>query len=630
MNVTVSAHGDPDGSSTQSSVMALQRSGRGKLLALGGVLLVAAGLGAYLLLASSSSRGAADIANRVLIVGPESVDLGPWLDKHGFATDQRSFASAVTAGQDLDPTLDGIEAVAAFADEQGFGFLAIHPPELYELGTMGSGGASVPPGATVAVMPIGDLAKKAEVTYGVPSAAVAHPAPFGQQVGLMLALFKQPRLAAIADGDVDASDLGAMADLRSDDAVEKSNRIIAGQSAFDKLSLSWEAATQVAAPPLPMIPLGRAFEKVDAYPLADGGILALTTEPGWESHDGYRAELGDEQRRYARYLKPGDVADSGGSLAKAGSACGPVDVTDVHAIHVSGSGDSLALQRNLELADVSAWSVQIIKHDSDIVGCPFAAVGYPLKARQMYDLGPPHPSGAMLMVSDRLRFGFKGGERSWNYPLIGPDGGAAAWVDGTLVAYAGNSRYDETTRHGLAFMSALTENRLEAFFPLHVLLPEQDTDTMTIEHITPVSAERLLLVVGDRRTEESSVVEVTFREPIRSRLVAVDHREDMPPQLKLVMATSSRGLKTRVVLDKVPALDGGTFGAQGSVLAYASHGQAFMLNLDGNAAKPKALSPADFGARDVRIAPSGKFVIFHHDVTVDETTIRTASIVTLP
>ncbi|MEM6989418.1 MAG: hypothetical protein AAF721_02935 [Myxococcota bacterium] len=613
----------------ESSVLALERSGRGKVIALAGIAVVAAAAGAYFLLAPSSSRGAEDKPNRVLIVGPDSSDLAGWLHDQGFSAEQKTYASAVSAGQDVDPTLDGVQAAVAFADEQGFGFVAFHPPEIYKLGTLGAGGDTVPKGATMAVVPIGDLAKDARVTYGVPSSAVEHIAPQGQQVGLMLGLFEQPQLASIVEGDVGSGDLDVLADLRSKDAPANYKRLVTGQKGFDNLALGWEAARDAVETPRPMIPLAAPYQRVDAYPLADGGILALTTEPGWQTQNGYRAELGDDRVRFARYVKPGEITDGGPSLATAGKPCGPVDVTDIHAMQVSSSGDSLALQRNIEVGGASGWSVQVIKHDPEIVGCPFAAVGYALKARQMHTLGPPHPSGAMLMVTDRLRFGFKGRERSWNYPVIGPDGGAAAWIDGTLVAYAGNSRYEESTNHGLAFMSALTENRLEVFFPLRVLLPGQDTEPLFIEHIQPAAEDRLLLVIGDRSSGASSVVEVTFTKPIRSRLVTVDHQKDPSGELAKVMVKSGAGTKTRVVLERVPTLDNGTFGADGSLLAYSADGQALLLRLDGKGSEPEPLSPPDFGAEDVRLAPSGAFAIVHRDLMVEETVIRTASVVAL-
>ncbi len=615
----------------QSTVMALERSGRGKKLALAGVAVAAAGVGAFLLLAPSSSRGAADEPNRVLVVGPDNSDLAGWLHEQGFSAEQKAYASAVSSGQDVDPTLDGVAAAIAFADEHGFGFVAFHPPEIYEFSGLGEGGDAVPEGATMAIVPVGDVAKKdPKVTYGVPSPAVKHITPQDQQVGLMLGLFAQPMLSSIVEGEVDSGDLAVLASLRSKDAPANYKRLVTGQKGFDNLALGWEAARDAAELPKPMLPLGAAYQRIDAYPLADGGILALTTEPGWQTENGYRAELGDDRLRFARYIKPGDVTDSGGSLATAGKPCGPVDVTDIHAIQVSGSGDSLVLQRNIEVGSASGWSVQVIKHDPEVVGCPFAAVGYALKGRQMQELGPPHPSGAMLMATDRLRFGFKGRERSWNYPVIGPDGGAAAWIDGTLVAYAGNSRFQETTKPGLAFMTALTENRLEIFFPLSVLLPGQDTEQLTIEHIEPVSEERMLLVIGDRSDGSSFVAEVTFTKPIRSRLVLVDHQKDRSGELAKIMMKSAAGVKTRVVLERVPVIDNGSFGADGSMLAYTANGQALLLRLgsDGGS-EPELLSPPDFDASDVRLAPDGSFAIVHRDLTIDETTIRTASVVAL-
>lgn len=416
-----------------STVAALQSSGRGKIAALSVLLVLFLSSGAYFLLSGLSSRGEPDEADQVLIVGPEAHDLAGWLNGRGFGARQMSYAAAVSAGQELEPGLEGLAAIAVFADEHGYGYLAIHPPEIHDFDAMASGEeVQVPAGATVAVVAIGDQAEPPHVTFGVPSLAVAHEPPAAQQVGLFLGLFEQPALARIQREEIDSSELDAYNDFGEQDTLNRYRTLVEAQRKFDKIATAWNDGAPVEAPPLPTAALGGPFEKIDAYPLANGGILSLVGQPGWHTEDGYRAQLAETEERVARYLTPGDVeAGKGGGLEAAGKPCGPTDATGIHAIRVADRGDSLALQRFISDggdAVSGSWAVQFIKFDQSLAGCPFAIVGYPLQSRQMYELGPPHPAGAMLMVSDRLRFGFNARERSWNYPILSPDGGAAAWV----------------------------------------------------------------------------------------------------------------------------------------------------------------------------------------------------------
>lgn len=607
-------------------VVALQRSGRGKLVALAVLAIGALGAGAYFALGGSGSVGAADLPDKVLIVGPEGLELEEWLHDRGFSARQMSFASAVSAGQELDPNLDDLLAAARFADQNGYGYLAVHPADLHEYDAFGKGEEIArPDGATVAVISIGDLADPSTVTFGVPSRAVEHERPAAQQVGLFLALFEQPHLGRILREEVSPADMNAYNAFGEKDTLGRYQRLLEAQRKFDKYEAQWEVGAELPPTPVPTSPLGGPFEEVDAYPLATGGILALGSRPTWRSKNGFFAEM-EQSERVARYLSPKDVhAGKGGSLAGVGEPCGPVDASGIHQLRVSDTGDALALRREIpDGGDTSHWAVQFLEHDPKAGACPFALVGYPLQSRQVYELGPPHPVGAMLMVSDRVRFGFKGRERSWNYPLIGPDGGAAAWVDGTLVAYAGSSRYDESDNHGLAFLSALTEERLEFFVPLSALLPEQDIEPLWIEHIRPLSPDRFLLVLGDRRALSRSLIEVEFTRPVRSRLVSVDHTGDLPAQFQRVKTTSNAGISTRVLVESMPEFDNATFDQAGTMLAYAHAGGAFVLALD--SAEPRPLTPPENRVRDVRISPDGTFVLYHREVQAADTTVRTAHV----
>jgi hypothetical protein len=616
-----------------SLAASLGRSGRGKLIGLAAIVAVAGGAGLYLTFGSSGSRGETDRPDAVLVVGPESFDLAPWLNGRGFRASQMSYAAAVAAGQGLDPSSEGLAAAAVYADQHGYGYLAVHPPDIHTY--EGWATPAMPEAATMAVLSIGDLAKPATVTFGAPASTVEHEPPLAQQVGLFLALFEQPALAQILAEEVGAADMDAYNALGEKDALNRYKRLQESQRKFETIDSAWEEAASIVDPPMPTAAIGRPFEQIDAYPLADGGIVSLASIARWQTKDGNIATLVEDAERVVRHVSAADVRSAKGEAKlTGGEPCGPLDTTGVDAIRVNEVGDAMALRRHIADGTTSSgaqaghWAVQFSAYGPGQRGCPFALVGHPLQSRQRHELGPPHPSGAMLMVSERVRFGFNGRERSWNYPMLGPDGGAAAWIDGTLVAYAGSSKYQEADNHGLAFMTTLTENRLEAFVPMQTLLPNQDVEPLEIEHIDARSADRFLLVVANRRDLSRFLLEVAFTRPVRSLLIPIDHNGDLPRQLDRATIRARTGIDTRVVINTLPDFDDGTLDASGRKLAYAHEGRALLLDLD-TPGVPRPLTPANHEVSQVRIAPSGEFAIVHRTLEVSATEIRTAYLVWL-
>jgi hypothetical protein len=618
-----------------STIHALEGSGStGKIVALGGIVVVALGAAAWFGLGLGGSRGAPDKPHTLLIVGPEQGDLVAWINDRGFAAEQLEYSAAVDSGRAIEPELDDLEAIVALADEKGAGYVAIHPPELHDFSVFG-GPAQAPEGATMAIVSVGDIADESRVTFGIPSRAVEHVPPSGVRVGLLVGLFEQPYLKRIADGELEVDDLEVMQALQDKDTVRRYQDLAHAQREFEATAAAWEQAAALKDSPKPTSSLGGAFEGVDGYPLANGGIVALVASPRWLTEDGMRSRLEERTDRIARYIPPDLVKRTrdGSFEPGAGQACGPLDADEVRQLRVNDSGNALALQRFVpdsniegEPSTTGSWVIQFVKL-GDLPQCPFAITGYPIASRQMYELGAVDPSGAMLMPSDRMRFGLKGSERSWNYPVLAPDGSAAAWVDSTLAVFAGSPVYEDSDAQGLAFMSSLTENRLEAFFPMSSLLPDRDADTLQIVHVQVVDPQTYALVVADRSALSKFLVEVTFDASVRKKLHTVDHTGDMPKQLKKLTYGPGNGVKARVIADPMPDFESASFDAKAQRLAYVHDGKAWIMDLRQPGAQAIPISSAGDVATHVRLSPDGRFAIYHRVVSVADQQVPTANVV---
>ena len=167
-----------------STIRALDGGGKGKLVALGVIIVLALAAAAWFLLGLGGSRGAPDKAHTLLIVGPEQGDLVAWINDRGFSAEQLTYTAAVDAGKQVAPELEDLEAIVALADEKGAGYVAIHPADLHDYSAFG-GPASAPDGAMIAIVSVGDIAEEPRVTFGIPSRAVEHVPPSGLRVGLL-------------------------------------------------------------------------------------------------------------------------------------------------------------------------------------------------------------------------------------------------------------------------------------------------------------------------------------------------------------------------------------------------------------------------------------------------------------
>jgi hypothetical protein len=193
--------------------------------------------------------------------------------------------------------------------------------------------------------------------------------------------------------------------------------------------------------------------------------------------------------------------------------------------------------------------------------------------------------------------------------------------------FAGSPVYEDSDAQGLAFMSSLTENRLEAFFPTSSLLPDRDADVLQIVHVQVVDPQKYAIVVADRNALSKFLVEVTFEASVRKKLVTVDHTGDMPKQLEKLTYGPGNGVKARVIADPMPDFESASFDAKAERLAYVHDSKAWIMDLRQPGAQPIAISSAGDVATHVRLSPDGKFAIYHRVVSVADQQVPTANVV---
>ncbi|PRQ03451.1 hypothetical protein ENSA5_15770 [Enhygromyxa salina] len=279
------------------------------------------------------SKGQPEDPARVLIVGP-TPELADFLEREGFDVDQLSVGEAIGEGQSFDTSLDELAAIVEYADQRGFGYVALNMAhgEQYDFSTVGYEAEAPPPGTTFAVMSVGDLGQ--HLSYGGVVPDVTHTKPAGERVGLLLALFGQEQIAKARTREAD-NDL--MIRFGSAGTVADVVEIEQGQETMRRQIAAWAAlAERERGEPKPS-ELARAYETLRAWPLANGALLLASGRGAWHSEDGRETawrsekleaeltvvtldELGPDQRQPCATLPETLSLDGGFAVAPAGDA----------------------------------------------------------------------------------------------------------------------------------------------------------------------------------------------------------------------------------------------------------------------------------------------------------------------
>jgi hypothetical protein len=270
------------------SIVSAARPSPVKTIAAAIAIVGVVGAGIWLL---TRGKGADEDPARVLIIGP-TPELSDFLERKGFDVSRLSLGEAIGQGQAFDAGLDDLPAMLEYADQSGFGYLALNMAhgERYDFSTIGYEANEPPPGTTFAVVSVGDLGK--HVSYGGVVPEVTHVAPVGEEVGLLLALFGQPEIAKSRTND-GSTDM--LIRFGSGDTIENVVKYEKGQAAMKRQVDAWHELAQRERGASKPIELAGPHEPLRGWPLANGSLLLAAERDAWQSTDGISSKwVGDD------------------------------------------------------------------------------------------------------------------------------------------------------------------------------------------------------------------------------------------------------------------------------------------------------------------------------------------------
>lgn len=261
------------------SIVSSNRRSQLRSVAIAAALVGVAGVGFWLL---TRGKGADEDPARVLLIGP-TPELSDFLERKGFDVSRLSLGEAIGQGQAFDASLDDLPAMLEYADQSGFGYLALNMAhgERYDFSTIGNAAEEPPPGTTFAVVSVGDLGT--HVSYGGVLPEVLHVPPVGEEVGLLRALFGQPEIEKTRKGNGN-NDL--LIRFGSADTVADLVEYESGQSGMQRQIEAWQALAQRERANAKPIELARPYEPLRGWPLANGSLLLAAGRDAWRSTDG--------------------------------------------------------------------------------------------------------------------------------------------------------------------------------------------------------------------------------------------------------------------------------------------------------------------------------------------------------
>lgn len=353
-------------------------------------------------LTRSGGRGQPEDPAHVLIVGP-TPELVELLEREGFDVAQASASAAVSQGRSYDPQLAELPAMLEYADRSGFGYVALdlahgerYAFDALELERVGHGvgEAGVPPGSTFAVLGVGDLA--GTLSFGGPIPEVAHDKPAGEFVGLMLALFDQPDLAKARDRQA-TNDL--MIRFDSAGTLDHLEDLERARDRMARQAEAWrELGVTRAEGEVTSVEFAQPYERVVAWPLANGSVLEASLPGAWHSLDGLDSSWSAERRRSTRAQLWIRTWDADASALGPRERCPALPETvDLDAFSVAPEGDALLIPATRWIADL--WVLERGADGAAAPGCAFTRAD-PIRRLAEGELGQARSSGRTAEVLD--------------------------------------------------------------------------------------------------------------------------------------------------------------------------------------------------------------------------------------
>ncbi|HET6584510.1 MAG TPA: hypothetical protein VFG69_13705, partial [Nannocystaceae bacterium] len=386
---------------SRTDLEALQRSGRGKFILLGALLVVALGAAAWSFLAKHGV-GNPEEPGKVLVVSRgTTVGYGAVLRDGGFEAGDNTMSYWTNKAHDELAELpardaQGVAAIMALADQFGWGYVAFeHPADVDFSGLDIEGGApSFTEDTKWAVLSAGDFSFPHRLTVNPPPSKVLRD----PSLPLLQALFEQEQLKALLEPEnLTVTELQLRDRLK--EAVRRIEQVPEAELLADKIvkKVHEELVDAERGDPKPRI-VGEALESSGVQVLPNGRIFSAARGFELVTRDAVRADLdlGDE-RRFLVGAVDGEPGDRVPCDSLAGGTVGVAD----------GGGATWAVGGGaVVLETLSEGEVLWTFTGTDPQACSFTRVGAlaPVRAG-MHGVPVPHASGKVARVGSVGGFG---------------------------------------------------------------------------------------------------------------------------------------------------------------------------------------------------------------------------------
>ena len=277
---------------SRTDLEALRRSGSGKILALALVLLAALGAAAWFLFFKPQGIGAAEEADKVLIV--RSGDIAGYsavLSRGGFDAAEGRLEHWVDKARDELPEMPegtDVQVVLTLADHFGYGFVVFeHPADVDFTGVEFDAEPDFAEHVRFAAVSIGDFAFPHVVTVNPePSKALRR-----LDISILQALFAQAPLQEALPGNASASVEAIQIRSKLEDAILDLQLVDMADALADQVS--GDAARVLADERGESKPvrLSSALESGNAMPVPGGGVFVSSRAYDVVTDDGLEADL---------------------------------------------------------------------------------------------------------------------------------------------------------------------------------------------------------------------------------------------------------------------------------------------------------------------------------------------------
>ncbi len=367
---------------SRSDLEALQRSGRGKVVALLLMLTVALGAAGWFFFLRKHGTGNAEDAAKILVVA-RTRGYSLVLADVGFEAHEGTFEAWEQKAKEEVPGLEstGIESIMTLADRFGYGYVVFENPQALDFSALDIDGdpPAMPEHVKFAVLSAGDFAFPHVITTNPPPSEVLR----GSSVVIVQALFGQERLAAALPENKAPSIEAVQLRDRLRDAIEQLSRIPEAELMAEKIvgQVRRQLEEEERAEPKPGL-VGRPLESGSPFGLANGELLTISRGFKVITRDAVRADLDLDDAERLWLGAPGAEADARSTCeALAG---GELSVHESPRYWVAQDGAAVLLQ------SLSA-GLELYTLDAKQPGCGFVAKGK--VAAPSSGLGEPVPAG---------------------------------------------------------------------------------------------------------------------------------------------------------------------------------------------------------------------------------------------